>query len=245
MTQPSPIYLFTDYGYQGPYVGLLRAAIARTGYRGEVVDLQHDAPPFRPQAAGLLLNALLPYLPDDAVVVAVVDPGVGSEREGLVLRHGQRALVGPDNGLLAPLFAGATGLSRIAWRPQQMSLSFHGRDWFAPVGARLAMGEDVELAPLDPVACENFDHARYARTIIYADQFGNLMTGIAAAELSPSAHLQLGDQELTHARVFSAVPPGTAFWYANSLGLVEIAVNQGSAQGELAAQVGDWVTVLE
>ena len=96
------ILLFTDFGIAGPYVGQMKTELAERASGIPVVDLQHDAPAFRPVEAGQLLAALVPYAPPACVMLCVVDPGVGTDRRALVLRLGDRWLVGPDNGLFAP-----------------------------------------------------------------------------------------------------------------------------------------------
>ena len=120
--QQRPIYLFTDFGYEGPYVGLMHAAVARQAPGSCVVDLQHDAPAFRPSEAGRLLAAQLPYLPSTSVVVAVVDPGVGTDRRGLVVETKGAVLVGPDNGLLSPMLSDAVRVSRLGPGSSSMSV---------------------------------------------------------------------------------------------------------------------------
>lgn len=139
------VALFTDYGYQGPYVGQLKARLydytTRSQFRlPPVIDLMHDAPVFNPRSSAYLLASCLPYLPDNSVVLAVVDPGVGTQRFGLALEVMDRWLVGPDNGLLAiaaKRFSSAQ-VYQLA-EPAGISATFHGRDVFADVAAELAM----------------------------------------------------------------------------------------------------------
>jgi len=244
MSHTLPVYLFTDYGLHGPYVGLLRAAIRRTGCRSEIIDLQHDAPAFRPYSAGVLLAAQLAYLPRESVVLAVVDPGVGGERDGLVLHLSGICLVGPDNGLFAPLLDRADSVARIDWLPPDISASFHGRDWFAPVAAAEATGQPLRQTEVSPRDCVGYGAGKEIQRIIYCDKFGNAMTGIHAAGLGAARLLRVGPHQLNRARTFGRVPEGEAFWYCNSLGLVEVAINQGNAMERLKLKVGDPVVVL-
>jgi len=245
MASERPIYLFTDYGVTGPYVGQLHAAIYRQGYNGRVVDLQHDAPAFDPVASGILLAALMAYLPEEAVVLAVIDPGVGSDRAALRLKMGGRCLIGPDNGLFACLFDQIDEVARIDWMPESLSYSFHGRDWFAPVASRVAQGKPVEQTPVALDDCVGFSLVPRLEQVIYCDAFGNAMTGLPAVNLSPAAVLGVGAVELRRAGTFHEVPEGQAFWYENSLGLVEIAVNRGSAAQQLGLSPGDRVLILD
>lgn len=238
------IFLYTDFGLEGPYVGQMRAAIARCVPGTPVVDLCHDLAPFDARAAAYLLAALAPELPRECAVAGVVDPGVGTEREALVLEADGRYYVGPDNGLFAIVARRAAQRQwrRLAWRPEGMSNSFHGRDLFAPAAARLLAGMAPETAPLsgNPVGA---DWPDTLAAIIYIDHYGNAMTGVPARDLPRAASVTVAGRRLQYARTFGAVAPGEAFWYENSNGLVEIAVNQGHADRSLALEVGTVVEV--
>jgi S-adenosyl-L-methionine hydrolase (adenosine-forming) len=238
--------LFTDFGWQGPYVGLLKLALAREAPGAPVIDLLHDAPAFAVREAAYLLAAYVPEFPTDTVFVGVVDPGVGGSRAGLMINADGRWLVGPDNGLFDRVVARARRVTawRLTWRPERLSASFHGRDWFAPAAARLAAGtaRPEHLGKPMPFPSRNWpdDLAR----IVYVDRYGNAMTGIRAAVLDTQAVIQIGRHRLRQARTFCHVPVGQGFWYENSSGLVELAVNQGSAAEQLHLRTGDAVTVI-
>ncbi len=240
------VFLYTDFGLEGPYVGQMRAAIAREAPGLAVVDLCHDLPPFRPRGAAYLLAALAPELPAGCVCVAVVDPGVGGARDAVVVEADGHRFVGPDNGLLAVVArrARAARWWTLAWRPERLSASFHGRDLFAPAAARLAAGLDVALAPRDDGAHVGADWPEDLAEVIYVDRFGNAMTGLRAGGLAPGARIEVGGKVLQRARTFCDVPPGEAFWYENANGLVEIAVNQGRADTALGLAPGSSVRVL-
>lgn len=232
------IALFTDFGLRGPYVGQLKAVVLREAPAIPVVDLMHDAPAFAPRPSAYLLASLAEYLPVGTTSVCVVDPGVGGARRALVLKAGGRCFVGPDNGLLAVVARRDPDArwSEILWRPPSLSASFHGRDLFAPIAARLASGAEVQSRPVtNPVGA---DWPESLAEVIYLDEFGNAFTGLPAAALPSGARLCVGERCVARARTFSDVPPGTAFWYENALGLAEIAVNQGSAAATLALAVG-------
>lgn len=239
------IVLFTDFGWQGPYVGLLKLALARHAPAVPVIDLFHDLPPFDAQGAAYLLATYVEEFPAGSVFVAVVDPGVGSDRAGLILRADGRLLVGPDNGLLDRVAARARQAEawRITWQPARLSASFHGRDLFAPLAARLAAG----TAPnrwATPVPLRLRDWPDDLARIVYLDRYGNAMTGIRAAALGPRTYLVVNGQTLNRARTFSDLPPGQGFWYENSSGLAEVAVNQGSAAETFGLRPGDPLDVL-
>lgn len=236
------IVLFTDFSPRGPYLGQLKAVLHRAAPQVPVVDLMSDAPAFRPHAAGHLLAALVAEFPAQTVFLAVVDPGVGSpQRAPAVVRADGRWLVGPDNGLLDVVGARARDCAawRITWIPRKLSNTFHGRDLFAPVAARLARGETVSMEPMGSPWPASTDGGADLAEVIYVDGFGNAMTGLRAAALSPTAVLRAGSCEsIERARTFAEVPTGGVFWYENAVGLAEIAVNQGSAARALGLEVG-------
>ncbi len=137
------IVLFTDFGPTGPYTGQMVAALLREAPEARVVELMSDAPTFNPRAAAYLLASLVSDVPAGAVVLGVVDPGVGGARRPVMVEAGGRWFVGPDNGLFA-IVARRLGGARwheITWRPERLSATFHGRDLFAPVAARLMRDE--------------------------------------------------------------------------------------------------------
>lgn len=234
------IVLFTDFGSSDPYVGQMKALLDREAPGMPVIDLLNDAPAFRARAAAHLLASLVPEFAQGSVFIAVVDPGVGGERLPVALRADGYRFVGPDNGLLSVFAARARDAQawRIAWAPERLSASFHGRDLFAPVAARLAAGRvpDGWLAPL-PGLSVDFGAGDLAE-IVYIDHYGNAMTGLRAGDAPRGALLALGERRLRYARVFSEAPDATPFWYGNSQGLVEVAMNRGSAARELGLEVG-------
>jgi S-adenosylmethionine hydrolase len=239
-----PVFLFTDFGAEGPYLAQMEAAMLATAPELRVLNLLSDAPSANPRAAAYLLAALVSVLPADALIVAVVDPGVGTPRLPLLVEADGRRLVGPDNGLLAPVAAAAQRLRvwRIDWRPERLAPSFHGRDLFAPAAARLITGKGLPCTALRPDTLVGHDWPRQLAQIIYVDHFGNAYTGIAGADLAPEAVLHCAGQAIRHARVFAEVPRHSPFWYVNSCGLVEIAANQTRADRALGLAIGDPVT---
>lgn len=234
------IALVTDFG-EGLYVGQMRARLAARLPGISLIDLVHDLAPFRPDLAAYLLPALVRDMPRRTLYLCVVDPGVGTDRAALVLAADGDWFIGPDNGLLSRVAASAARatVNRIGWRPEVMSASFHGRDWFAPAAARLCLDEDLGLHALDPTALAGAEWPDDLPRILYADRFGNLISGIRAERLPVDAVLIAGRHRLGRARTFSDVAPGQAFWYGNALGLVELAVNQGAADRTLGLGPGD------
>lgn len=236
------LLLYTDFGHHGPYVGQMHAVLAQRASAEIVIDLMHDAPRFKPRAAGRLLTALAPYFPPQSICLAVIDPGVGGPRRAVAVEAGGHWFVGPDNGLF-------DGMSHrfehprwheIRWRPENLSASFHGRDLFAPIAAALAAGEAEDM--LTPVEAPAPAPAELPE-VIYIDHYGNAMTGLSADTLRPDQILEINGHHLSGGRTFSSQAAGTAFWYANSVGLIEIAVNQGNASQMLKLHLGDAVTL--
>jgi len=240
------LVLFTDFGAADPYVGQLHGVLVHEAPEVAIVDLLHAAPAFDPKASAYLLAALAPRFPAGSVFVCVVDPGVGGSREALIVRSDDRWYVGPDNGLFEIIVRRGRDVEvrAIRWRPPELSASFHGRDLFAPVAARIARGEKVAAVPAQ-LSSAGSDWPDDLAEIIYIDHFGNCLTGLRAGALARDGHIRAGDHELAGARVFGAVPAGSAFWYENSLGLVEIAVNQGNASRQLGLKPGNRISVIQ
>lgn len=233
------IVLFTDFGLEGPYLGQVQAVLHVQAPGLPVINLFSDLPPFAIQGAASLLPAYAAGFPPATVFLCVVDPGVGSARPGVVVQADGCWYVGPNEGLFAML---ARQSEKVAcWQLAEadgVSASFHGRDVFAPVAARLARGGPV---PGDPVAVSCLAQADWPDElfrVVYIDRFGNAMTGVRASALAAGALLEVNGQTVQMARTFSDVPPGEAFWYANANGLVEFAVNRGRADEELGLKTG-------
>ena len=240
------IFLYTDFGAEGPYLAQAQAVLVAASPGVPCFNLVSNAPAGDPRRGAYLLAALAAELPAGAVVLGVVDPGVGGERLPIVVEAGGRRFVGPDNGLFSRAAARDRNSRawRIDWRPARLSASFHGRDLFAPVAARLATGVDVPLTevPLSQLAGSEWPDE--LAEVVYADAYGNLFTGLHGDGLSDFAVLEAGGRRLRYARTFSAVPAGEAFCYRNSCGLIEIAVNGGSARERLGLGVGAIVRVV-
>jgi S-adenosylmethionine hydrolase len=240
------IVLFTDFGLEGPYTGQVLAVLQQTAPDVAAIPLFADAPAGQPKPGAYLLAAYSAWFPEGTVFLCVVDPGVGSERRAVVAEAGGKFFVGPDNGLFDIVVRRSSDprLWEIAWRPPALSASFHGRDLFAPVAARLARGDPLtELArPADERSAKRGWPDDLAE-IVYLDHYGNALTGLRGATVPPDARLKAGGHSVAPAATFSAVPPGEAFWYVNSNGLAEIAINGGSAGVTLDLQIGSKVAI--
>ncbi len=241
----TPLALFTDYGMGNLYVGQLHWRLARQGIN--FVDLAHDAPRFHPLAAGHLLRALLAQMQDPGVLVAVVDPGVGGSRGAVRVDWRGWRLVGPDNGLFAPLAETGEVDRVVSLDPSRFRCSntFHGRDWFVPVGIELAQGRERDQGEIPGEALVGFGERSWLERVIYVDGFGNLMTGLAGSSLKESDRIEIGGKDVGYLRTFCEAAAGGLLWYRNSIGLVEVAANQASASALLGAGIGTSIRVVD
>jgi len=235
------ILAFTDFGAEGPYLGQMEAVLRINAPNILVINLVSNAPPGQPSLAGYLLAALAGQFPEGSVFLCVVDPGVGGERLPVALRADGRWFIGPDNGLLNTVAAQAEAADWhvITWRPAALSASFHGRDLFAPVAARIALGD---VSGLDGWAGPELrrwpaDNA----AIVYFDHYGNAITGWRYRDELAGKILRVNGWRIAQARTFSDQPGGAPFWYRNSMDLVEIAVNLGRADTSLRLDLGQAV----
>ena len=240
------IVLFTDFGLHGPYTGQMKAALHRMAPGIPIIDLFADAPVANPKASAYLLAAYAAWFPTQTVFLCVVDPGVGGTGPSIFLEADGRWYVGPGNGLfeLIQRRARETRSWDIDWKPKHLSASFHGRDLFAPVAAMLACGDPLPGRPRYDGADRRADWPDDLCEIVYVDHYGNAMTGLRATVVPPGARLTAAGRVLDRARTFSDLPPGAAFWYENSNGLAELAVNQERADRDLGLAIGSPVEIV-
>jgi len=237
------IVLVTDFGLEGPYIGQMQRVFLEHVANTPVVNLFADAPACNPKATAYLLGAYSQGFPTGTVFLCVVDPAVGSGQHAPVAVNCDGCwYVGPDNGLfeIVRRRARSSQTFRIRWRPPRLSASFHGRDLYAPTAARLAKGE---LSGQEHVEPQQFpDWPDDLPEVIYIDHYGNAITGLRASTMTAGADVIVASSRLRLARTFADVGHGEAFWYENSNGLVEIAVNQGRADTTLGLRIGTAVT---
>ena len=176
--------------------------------------------------------------------MSVVDPGVGSFQDRpVVIKANGQWYVGPDNGLFDIVCRRSSGVQcwSIDWRPETLSASFHGRDLYAPAAAMVRKNE----TPGEAITWEDrHGWPDDLNEIVYVDHFGNCMTGIRAEMLDNTNEIQVSGIAIPFAHTFSSVPGGDAFWYRNSQGLIEIAVNGGSAAEQLKLEIGTELMIL-
>jgi S-adenosyl-L-methionine hydrolase (adenosine-forming) len=254
------ITLTTDFGYQDPFVGIMKGVIASINPQAQIIDLSHGVPAQNVMAGALILQHSVRYFASGTTHVVVVDPGVGGARKPILIEHAGNYFVGPDNGVLSLALEGKpperiVELTNADFHLQQVSKTFHGRDIFAPVAAYLTLGVPptdfgkplktlLNLVVPPIVRGEN----RLDGEIIYADGFGNLFTNIREHDLTglPKERLQVGMAGLPLGRLvttYAAVGTGEFACLINSCGLLEIAINKGSVMQRTGAKIGDKVTV--
>ncbi|MCI4064868.1 SAM-dependent chlorinase/fluorinase [Micromonospora sp. R77] len=258
MTDVPWISLTTDYGLADGFVAACHGVIARLAPAARVLDVTHLIPPADVRRGAAVLAQTVPYLPV-GVHVAVVDPGVGTNRRGVALATPGGLLVGPDNGLLpdaATALGGVTAaveLTNPEWLGPVVSRTFHGRDVFAPVAARLALGAPlagagpaVEPATLvrlpDPVVRPTA--GGFEAEVLTVDHFGNVQLAAPGALLAPlPPRVRVAGRAAAHGRTFGDAPAGDLVVYVDSAGLVAVAVNTGRAADLLGVRPGELVAV--
>jgi len=258
------VTLTTDFGTRDSYVAELKGVLLSEGPPDlRVVDLSHELSPFDIHGAALFVRAALPRFPSGTVHLVVVDPGVGSARRALIVKKRDMTLVGPDNCVLSYLLDGSESLyeidrAQLGERP--ISSTFHGRDLFAPVAARLAAGAPPESLgrPIESVQRMAFPMVEIRGDalqgrIIHVDRYGNLVTNVSEATLRgflgarapASMSLMIGEHAIRK-RVdhYAEGKRGELVMLIGSAGFVEIAACEANAASLLAAEVGRAVRVV-
>jgi S-adenosyl-L-methionine hydrolase (adenosine-forming) len=237
------ITLTTDFGTRDGFVAQMKGVILGINPRARLIDGTHDIEPFSVLEGALVLKGISPHFPRGTIHVAVVDPGVGSKRRGVVLCTKEQTYVGPDNGLFSLIMSdnGSCVMREIQNRDYMLPEphpTFHGRDIFAPVAAHLSAGKAFEeVGPLvhDPIMLSiptaTMSAAGLEGAVIYVDRFGNLTSNIDKTMLSKIVGtVGVGDVTIQGLGCFfGEVPEGEPMALINSFGLLEIAVNQGNA----------------
>jgi len=257
----------TDYGIDDGFVGVCEGVIARIAAGTRVIHLSHTVPPQDVRRGAAVLAQAVPYLPP-AVHLAVVDPGVGTNRRGVVVVAAQGVLVGPDNGLLVPAAEALGGvraayeLAEPTYRLPTVSATFHGRDVFAPAAAHLAAGVPPDrFGPTaDPKTLvrlpepETFvEQGKLSTEIRYIDTFGNIQLAATGTDLTASGatpgtttHVNLNGHSVTATvgRTFADAIMDGLIVYVDSSDRIALAINSGSAANEFGGKVGDPVWLL-
>jgi S-adenosylmethionine hydrolase len=242
------ITLTTDFGTRDAYVPAMKGTILRICPDARLVDITHEIAPQDVMEAAFVLGEAVPYFPEDAIHLVVVDPGVGTERRAIALQHGTRRFVGADNGLFDLLLDeeepdAIVDLDRPAfWRTETPSTTFHGRDIFAPAAAHLAAGRALDeigspVETMKPLhwALPITDEQGIRGWVVHVDHFGNAITNIPREVLEThrrgralkcfAGNAILRSVETT----YGSVPEGDPLALIGSSGYLEIAVNGGNA----------------
>lgn len=254
---PGLITLLTDFGWRDGYVAAMKGVIETVAPGTRVVDAAHDVAPQDVRSAGWVMHQYWKTFPAGTIHVAVVDPGVGTERQGLVLRADGHWLIGPDNGIFSWVAEWASGVD--AWMlkpdvhvPAGLSETFHGRDVFAYAAGLLAAGVPVGhiadpasafLRKRDWMHARQVSPARIEGEIVHTDRFGNCVTNIAADDWNrvpgPTRMLEVRSYFFSRLqRTYADVDPGRKLILVGSSGYIEIAVREGHAAQRMLLRNG-------
>lgn len=252
------ISLTTDFGLSDGFVAALHGVIARQAPAVRVIDVTHDVHPGDVARGAAVLAQTVPHLPP-AVHVAVVDPGVGTRRRGVALSTPAGLLVGPDNGLLTPAadvlggITGAVELTNAEWHGRSVATTFHGRDVFAPVAARLAVGLALaEAGPaLDPAGLVRLPpplvtvgDGYVEAEVLTVDRYGNVQLAADAQALEALGdRVTVGGMHAVRRATFGDVPRGALLVFGDSAGHAAVAINGGRAVVALGVEPGDVLRV--
>jgi S-adenosylmethionine hydrolase len=256
------ITITTDFGHQGPFVGVMKGCILSRFAAARIIDLTHEIVVHWPAEAGFWLARAYRYFPPGTVHVAVVDPGVGTSRDIIVVSAGGHLFFAPDNGLLAPIVAQHAGASivrlsaaaLVRFGIEQASATFHGRDIFAPLAAELAagrctpadLGERTRTLVPSWVDEPTID-ANVTGLVMTIDHFGNLITNIDAPLIARfrEPRIAAGNHTFELRRTYGDVQPGEYLALINSFGVIEIARAEQSAADGLGLSRGAPVIVRD
>lgn len=257
------ITLTTDFGHKGPFVAVMKGVILQRSPQAKIIDLTHEIHVHWPAEAGFWLGRSYRFFPAGTVHVAVVDPGVGTERDIIAAEYDGHIFLAPDNGLLPLVFASPDQASiyrmSAEWHRSQgwpqPSSTFHGRDIFAPLAAEMADGRltpdaigppATDIVPSlleDPV----IEHGEVRGSVVAIDHFGNLITNIDATLIGEFQRplVRAGGRRLTLSPTYGHCPPGEFLALINSFHVIEVARAEGSAAEGLGLGRGAPVTVRD
>jgi hypothetical protein len=254
------ITLTTDFGYKDPFVGIMKGVIFRINPNAAVIDLSHGIPAQDPMAAALVLRHSAPFFPLGSIHVAVVDPGVGTQRRPLLVESEGNFFIGPDNGILSLAIkereaSHIIDLCNDRYHLKPTSATFHGRDIFAPVAAYLSLGIPAKDFGTTMKSIKKLHWPEVIKTaggvrgqVVYIDQFGNLITNVHARDLESlrSETITVSIGELALHRLSPNYASGDNKGYValiNSWGLLEISLFKGNAQQSCGVKLGDRIQI--
>ena len=251
----SVITLTTDFGVRDPYVAEMKAVILSLNPAACLIDVSHEVAAHDVVEGGLAVHAMVALCPEGTIHVAVVDPGVGTRRRGLLVVASGQFFVGPDNGIFTPLLSRADWkafeLRAAPYRRPHVSATFHGRDVFAPAAAHLALGvAPARFGPAvrDPVRVALVGTRQVGPgvegRVIHVDRFGNLVTSIDAETVerlsrgTPVLTVEIAGRRMPLVRTYGDLAARGAGALMGAHGRLEIAVREGSAAARLRARRG-------
>ena len=261
----SIITLLTDFGIADEYVGVMKGVILSVNPSATIVDITHHISPQNVLQAAYMIKSSSPYFPDGTVHVVVVDPGVGSNRAIIAVKHKHHVFVAPDNGVLSflmdkPEIDGVVRIENTHYFLKNISQTFHGRDIFAPVAGHLSLGVDIghlgkpmnpgQLVQLPLQKPHITQQGALLGTIIAIDRFGNLITNIDIdsiqsmdVDISDSdLEIWVGDNKIISiSNTYDSVENGKPLAIIGSRGYLEVAVNFGDAARQFKARLGEIV----
>lgn len=256
-TKRPVITLLSDFGLHDAYVGVMKGVILSRCPDAQLVDLTHNIPAQQVASGAYVLGSAWRCFPPQTVHLAVVDPGVGTDRRVLVARCEHHWFIGPDNGLFSEVFAEAPPDLLIDVQSTDLfckpvSQTFHGRDIFAPLAAAIGRGIDPrQLGPSidDPIILPTAppvadDAGALHAAIVHIDHFGNLITTLGGTQMPLRPTIRIGEQIINGlVRNYGDVESGTLIALVGSSGRLEISISHGSAAQQLGATVGDTVVI--
>ena len=257
------ITLMTDFGLKDPYVAEMKAVILGICPNAVIIDITHEVAKFNIRMGAYVLASAVPYFPEGAVHVGVVDPGVGTRRRPIVIQTKQSFFVGPDNGLLV-LAAEKQGiiciheLANPRFMLPKVSSTFHGRDIFAPAAAHLLngvkpeeFGPEIREAAKPEFAKTTQRNGVLIGEVLHVDGFGNIITNINEKEVAQShvkgaVNVELASYKLKLklGKAYGEVEPQEPLALIGSHGFLEIALNQGNAAEKFETKPGDKIKLL-
>ncbi len=262
---PPIITLTTDFGLSDAYVGAMKGVLLSINPRATIVDVSHDVRPQQILQAAFLTQSAWPHFPDGAIHIAVVDPGVGTERRAVAIETPRGRFLGPDNGVLSAALpdearpeAGAAPVALPAgcrafaiadprYLRERVSATFHGRDIFAPAAAYLSLGVPIEefggpldrIVALPPLRARRMSDGSLAGQVVHIDRFGNVITDIREEDLPAQEFVVLIGRQRARGPVPTYANATSLCALAGSSGYIEVALPNGNAARELGCAIGD------
>jgi S-adenosyl-L-methionine hydrolase (adenosine-forming) len=258
---PPIITLTTDFGHKGPFVGIMKGVILSRLPQARIVDLTHEVHAHWPAEAGFWLAHSYKNFPIESIHLAVVDPGVGTERDILGCKHDGHVFLAPDNGILSDVLGSSPPdqVYRLSKQlinqinPDNISSTFHGRDVLAPLAAEIALG-NIKIETIGEKTCdivpslvEQAEHigSRLQGTIVAIDSFGNLISNVSHMELKKinNPKISCGGRHLHLQDTYGRSQPGEFLALINSFDMLEIARAEGNASEHLGLGLGAPISI--